>query len=183
MIIFGRWVPVTLTNALFPQGQRVLLTTALTPNGTPGEYEVNIDIDAFLDVGAPFCSATANSTGQASEISAQGSASASQNILPLSASDVPTGNTGLFFYGQGQSQTPFGDGKLCISGSAGYQRLPTTTADGDGFLTTMLDLSQAPHAGQLVAGLTWLFQAWYRDPGAGGAGFNLSDGLQVALQP
>jgi hypothetical protein len=181
--MFDRWVPVLATNALYPQGQPVLLTCALVATGVPGEWEVNIDIDMFLDVGTNFCSSTPNSTGDASRISAQGSASVSRNLLQLSADSVPPGKTGLFFYGLGQSQTPFGDGFLCISGAAGYQRLPVTTADGEGFLTSMLDLSLPAHSGQLVPGSSWRFQAWFRDPGAGGSGFNLSDGLQVTFQP
>lgn len=180
--VFDRWVPVILTNDLYPSGQRVLLTTALNTTAVANEFEVDLVIDAFLDVGTNFCSATVNSTGAATEISAQGSASVSQNLLQLSASDVPVGNTGLFFYGQGESMTPFGDGLLCISATAGYQRLPGISADGDGFLSHMLDLSHSTHSSQLVPGSTWLFQAWYRDPGAGGGGFNLSDGLQVEFE-
>jgi hypothetical protein len=36
-------------------------------------------------------------------------------------------------------------------------------------------------AGQITAGSTWNFQFWFRDPVAGGASFNLSDGLEVTF--
>ncbi|MAE27510.1 MAG: hypothetical protein QF724_12085 [Planctomycetota bacterium] len=48
------------------------------------------------------------------------------------------------------------------------------------------NLSAAPLAGQVLSGSTWYFQAWFRDPvtvGTGGAGFNLSNGLEVAFVP
>lgn len=35
----------------------------------------------------------------------------------------------------------------------------------------------------LNPGETWNFQLWYRDTAAGGAGFNLSDGLRVTFLP
>ena len=38
-------------------------------------------------------------------------------------------------------------------------------------------------SGQITAGSTWNFQFWYRDPAAGGADFNLSDGLEVTFCP
>lgn len=35
----------------------------------------------------------------------------------------------------------------------------------------------------IVPGSAHRFQAWYRDPAGGGAGFNLSDGLEVVFTP
>ena len=35
----------------------------------------------------------------------------------------------------------------------------------------------------IVPGATWYFQSWFRDTPAGGAGFNLSNGLQVLFTP
>ena len=37
------------------------------------------------------------------------------------------------------------------------------------------------NSGAITAGSTWNFQLWYRDPAAGGAGSNLSNGLQVVF--
>jgi len=34
-------------------------------------------------------------------------------------------------------------------------------------------------AGQITSGSKWYFQFWLRDPAAGGAGFHLSDALEV----
>jgi hypothetical protein len=40
-----------------------------------------------------------------------------------------------------------------------------------------------PGRRQITAGSTWNFQFWFRDPVAGGASFNLSDGLGVTFCP
>lgn len=182
IIKFNRWVPVLLTNDLFPQGRRVLTTWAITPEGF-GNFQIDFALDAFLDVGTNYCASTVNSTGEASRISAQGSDRVSGNLLQLTASEIPSGNPGLFFYGPTSGQTPFGDGNLCVAAAGGIQRLAPTSADGDGFLVTRLDLAAAPHDAQLIPGSTWFIQAWYRDPDAAQSGFNLSDGLEVTFQP
>ena len=37
-------------------------------------------------------------------------------------------------------------------------------------------------SGQITAGSTWHFSTWFRDPAAGGAFFDLSNGLTVTFQ-
>jgi hypothetical protein len=37
--------------------------------------------------------------------------------------------------------------------------------------------------GQLLAGTTWYFQTWFRDPVAAGTGLNLSDTAGISLVP
>ena len=56
-------------------------------------------------------------------------------------------------------------------------------ADGAGELTYAVDNTHPVHAPQLQAGSTWNFQAWYRDPAAGGANFDLSGGYSVSFLP
>ena len=49
---------------------------------------------------------------------------------------------------------------------------------------TTLDYTNPPQAaGQITVGSTWNFQFRYRDPAAGGAYFNLSDGLEITFCP
>ena len=96
------------------------------------------------------------------------------------------GQFGVFFYGPQQTLVPFGDGFLCIGGGAiGVFRLnPPELSNHSGISTRVLDLNQPPASsgnGQIVAGSTWNFQYWYRDPNAGGAGFNLTDALSIAF--
>jgi hypothetical protein len=43
----------------------------------------------------------------------------------------------------------------------------------------LVDLNALPAAGQISPGQTWGFQIMYRDPAAGGALFNVTDGLST----
>ena len=90
---------------------------------------------------------------------------------------------GPTFYGAEQTQLPLGDGFHCVAGTELF-RLPVSLADPAGLLATVVDFTDPPSpAGAILAGSTWNFQAWYRDPAAGGAGSNLSDGLSVTFLP
>jgi len=136
-------------------------------------------------LGQNYCQSLANSTGQAARISANGSTGISQNNMILVATDLPAGKPGIFFYGDAQVLLPFGDGLRCVgAGSQGLFRLPATLSDLNGCLTHELDITSPPFgAGQILPGSQWNFQAWFRDLAAGGAGFNLSDGLSVFFLP
>jgi hypothetical protein len=47
-------------------------------------------------------------------------------------------------------------------------------------MTRSLDFTNPPSpAAQITAGSTWYFQTWFRDPGFGPAGFNLSNAVEV----
>ena len=52
-----------------------------------------------------------------------------------------------------------------------------------GDLLFPLDLNNLPLSGQIHAGEVWNFAAWYRDPAAGGANFNATNGLSVLFCP
>ncbi len=109
---------------------------------------------------------------------ASGSASVAANDLLLRAEPVPN-QPGLFFYGPQQATIPFGNGTLCIAGQIG--RLDVVNATGN-VMTFLVDNTSPPSAAtQITPGSTWNFQAWFRDPMAGGAFFDLSDGLNVVF--
>jgi hypothetical protein len=132
------------------------------------------------DIGTNYCVATINSSGFAAPISANGLASVAASNLSLSCEPVPN-QPGLFYYGPNQNQLAFGNGFRCVGGTVG--RLPVVTATG-GAMQVQVDLASPPSAStQILAGSTWHFQAWYRDPVAGGAFFNLSDGISIDFQP
>ncbi len=129
-----------------------------------------------------YCSNAANSTGMAAQIGFSGTPSLTTNSFVLSADQCPPGVFGLFFYGREPSTVPFGDGSLCVSGV--IQRLPTRMTDAQGSVVEPLDLSASPFdagPGQVGVGAERYFQFWYRDQAAGGAGFNLTDGLAVTF--
>jgi hypothetical protein len=131
-------------------------------------------------LGVPYCSAANNSTGFGARIRASGSLSVAANDVCLVASPVPSGS-GLFAYGSGPQQTPLGNGVLCIGGTIARSTVATSVG---GALSHQLDLNAPPSpAAVILPGSTWWFQAWYRDVPAGGASFNLSNGLQLSFVP
>ena len=132
------------------------------------------------ELGTNHCLATPNSSGQPAAISASGSTSLAANDLALAAQPVPAGQNGIFFYGPTQAQLPFGNGFQCVTGQ--LVRLDVVTAVGD-LLAFDVDYATLPPQVPITAGSTWNFQAWFRDPAAGGANFNLSDGLELAFVP
>ncbi|MFT4543067.1 MAG: hypothetical protein ACI835_005536 [Planctomycetota bacterium] len=130
--------------------------------------------------GVSYCTSTPNSTSSPAVISATGSASVAANDLTLRADSVPD-QPGLFYYGPQQTTVPFGNGTRCVAGMVA--RLSVVNATG-GVMTWLLDNTSPPSPPtQITAGSTWNFQAWFRDPGAGGQSFDLSDALSITFQP
>jgi len=132
-----------------------------------------------------YCTSTVNSSGEAATIDWSGSTSVLANDFTLVAQDCPATTPGLFIYGAHFGQQPFGDGYLCLGpGSPGILRLnPVTSTDSGGTALRLLDFPNLPPSGAIEAGSTWYFQYWFRDPWAGNAGFNLTDGLEVSFCP
>ena len=68
-----------------------------------------------------------------------------------------------------------------------YFRLPrVVTFDTTGYAELEVDLEDRPFVdtpGEVSPGTTWYFQGWYRDPGAGGSGVNLTDALAITWAP
>ena len=128
-------------------------------------------------IGTEFGDATLNSTGFASSLSAEGSASIAAADLTLRATDVPSLAFGQFLFSPTKGHQVLGDGILCL-GTGQLQRLAMTQATGGGVLEHALDLGTMP----VTAGTTWYFQTVFRDPAAGGTGFNLSQGLSITFE-
>jgi hypothetical protein len=59
---------------------------------------------------------------------------------------------------------------------------PFVVADAYGRLFLDVDNTHPVHSPQFQTGLTWNFQAWYRDPAGGASGYNLSDGLELMFE-
>ena len=134
-----------------------------------------------LSLGQRFCSTQANSTGAPAVITAQGSTSLAANDLELRADPVPD-KPGLFIYALNQTQQPFGNGTLCVNGTAQILGPPVVGAGNS--LSHAVDYNNPPSVpGTITAGSTWNFQAWFRDPTAGGANFNTSDAVQLVFLP
>lgn len=131
-----------------------------------------------------YCTSTPNSTGSRAFLGCANNFSICQNQMCLSVFDVPSGVTGLFFYGGQPTQVPMANGFLCVSPfHPGLYRLPTVKTDVYNSGHLQLDFPSLPSAGKITPGSTWYFQFWFRDAAGGGAGSNFSDGLRVTFCP
>jgi hypothetical protein len=150
--------------------------------GSSHDFDGNFVPDECQCSHASYCLTSPNSAGAGARIAHSGSTSETLNDTELVVTGVPPGQIGIFFYGGGQAQMPFGQGWLCIGGS--IQRLtPPVVASAAGTGALFLDLVGTTPSNEIDAGETWNFQFWYRDPAGGGALFNLSDGLQITFCP
>ena len=123
------------------------------------------------------CEPATNSTGLGAAIGWSGTTSASAGDLVLRVTDVPPGKAGFFFHGAHAVQLPIGNGLRCVGGD--LVRLGVVVAGANGVVVQAFDAGQ--HG--LDAGTIRHFQLYYRDPAAGGAQFNYSDGLRVTFCP
>ncbi len=131
-------------------------------------------------LGTPYCVANPNSSGSTASILATGSSLASDQSLTLTTNGVVPGVPGLYFFGTSQVQVPFGDGFRCAGGQT-TRIQPPQNANPLGVTTRALNFA-APYGSALVSGADLNYQLWYRDPMAGMAGFNLSNGLNLIFQ-
>ncbi len=131
-----------------------------------------------------FCTAAPNSySATGANMSFSGSNSISQNNFELDTYNVPPNKTCMFLYAEDQSGfTAFGNGFRCIN-SPIFRVKPATTSNALGDVQYPLNLNSLPAAGAITAGTSWGFMLWYRDPAAGGALFNGSDGLSTYWCP
>jgi hypothetical protein len=161
-------------------------------SGLEGTYPSNavpVTIEAVLVEAAPsdcasptvYCSATVTSTGTPASISWSGTPSHTSNDFVLRVSGAPANQPGIFYFGDAQTEVPFGHGVRCVAGTV--RRLPPVTLSPTGHAEYALDLTTPMLAAACAAGSTQNFQFWLRDPAAGSPGFNLSDGLSVLFCP
>ncbi len=128
------------------------------------------------------CSQATNSADPiGASMAASGTSLVSRNDLVLEATACPPRRKGLFMFSRGPAEIPYGDGYLCLS--APVYRLHTLTTTAGGSAAFPLDLAHLPSGVSIEAGETWYFQLLFRDPAAGGTGFNTSDALQVTFCP
>ena len=138
-------------------------------NGVPDECEC---------AATNYCIGAPNSVGPGSVLFPEGTPSVSLNDFDIRATGCPPGQFGIFFFGPDPIQIPFGNGFRCVGGGI-VRFLPPILVGAAGEALLDLDVTAPPASGAIVAGSLWNFQFWYRDPAAGGAAFNLSDGLSV----
>ncbi|MCP3918005.1 MAG: hypothetical protein GY711_20855 [bacterium] len=136
-------------------------------------------LDLFAEP-TTYCTSGTNSTGVAAEIFASGSARAPSNDLVLWARNLPGLEFGVFVFGDGTAQTPFGDGTFCVGGNT--TRMPFLSTSAEGIATQVVDFQGPPReGGTIVPGQTWYFQLVYRDAASTGSGFNATEGLAIDI--
>ncbi|MBI5364039.1 MAG: DNRLRE domain-containing protein [Planctomycetes bacterium] len=131
-------------------------------------------------VPANYCTATVNSTGLPGRLDALNAPSLANGALQLAASNLPPNTSCTFFFGTERTETPLGNGNLCVTGN--LLRLGTSQASPGGVATRSASYANAP-GNAINPFSTWCFQAQYRNVAAGGAGFNQTDGLAVTFSP
>lgn len=135
-------------------------------------------------LGHSYCTTSQNSTGQPCLISASGSTSIALENLTLEAGPIAAHQGAIFYYGPIQVDVPIGNGHRCVGGgTTGLGRLPIVSSGFGDHITYTLDYDNPPTAATtILAGSTWNFQAWYRDPISNPV-FNFSDGLELSFHP
>ena len=130
-----------------------------------------------------YCVGAINSTGQGASIGHQGSTSIGRNDLVLTVDSCPPGQPGIFILGKFKTQSPFGEGWLCLTG--GVERLlPAVFLNASGAGNYQVDFTDPSSPASAIApGSVRHFQFWYRDPQVVGNGFNLSNGMTVSFCP
>jgi len=164
-------------------GGSVAQSDGIVVAGAEGDRDAGADTGAAYvfdatEPGTPYCEASASSLGEPAVLRARGCSSLEAGGLAFEAAPVPD-EPGVFVYGPARVERPFGDGRLCAGGT--LTRSPVQVGHS-GLLWWTLELAVPPHD-QISAGSTWFFQAWFRDPAAGGSGFNLSSALEIAFRP
>ncbi len=159
----GIGAPENMT--VFPlQGRAEIWTTQITGTcATPYTY----------------CVSASNSTGQPALISNTGSVSIAANDFTLVCTGLPPNTFGIFYFGTTETQTVFGNGYRCVGGTT--VRFGVQSASAGGVMTRLLNFPSLMGPAVIPVGATRKFQCWYRNPAAGGAGFNLSDGLSATF--
>ncbi len=158
---------------------RCVAFKSLATNLVAGDTNGCDDVLLRAEPGTKYCTANPNSTGSPADLEASGSPSSGAGDLLLTSMPVPNQN-GIFFHGANVVQIPFGNGFLCTNG--GIARGAIVMGVGN-VATYFYDNSDAMHSLAAFIGSTRNFQHWFRDPAAGGAFFNTSNAMAIAIAP
>lgn len=130
-----------------------------------------------------YCVGGVNSTGKTAKIGFQGPTSITQNHLALTVQDGRPNQIGIYFMGSFKTQTPFGDGFLCLTGNI-ERLMPPVFMDSTGAGSYVVDFTDPNSPMSNVQPLSeWNLQFWYRDPQVVGNNFNLSNALHAHFCP
>ena len=157
-------------------------------NTAAGVAILAVNIES-VGLGSNYCTAVANSSGQAGTMGALGSGLVADNDVTLTASSLPPNQFGIFAVAPFQGFVPgtggTSNGNLCLAGSLGRYVGPgeILSSGAAGEFQLAIDLQAIPQGGGTAgtsAGQTWNFQAWFRDQV--GLGSNFTDGISITFQ-
>ena len=187
-------------------GNRIALSAETILVGAPGVYADPVPAGRVYvfeapDVAQVFCRCDSaspcgndyplggcvNSSLEGGALGASGSASVGADDLVLQATRLPVGQFGMVFMGDlAIAPLVLGDGLRCVGGQL-FRFPPHSTGSGGTFDEgpgIVAHSATFGAGGAIVAGSTWHFQAWVRDPaGRCGQGSNLTDALSVTFTP
>ncbi len=149
--------------------------------GSPGAYVATpCGIYRYCGPAVP------NSSGSSATILATGSFVAADNLLTLTALQLPPNQYGYFVTSQTQgfiAQPPGSEGNLCLSGPMGRFRTQLQNSGSAGEFSIPVDLTNIPMGPphSVTAGERWNFTAWYRDMNPG-ATSNFTDAVSVLFE-
>ena len=105
------------------------------------------------------------------------------NCHPTYCGMLVTVQDGKLLEVKGDPTHPDSHGFLCVRGPL-YRLMPPVHFDAQGSTALAIDFQDPPQQeARILAGSTWRFQCWFRDPNFGGAGFNATDGLVASFCP
>jgi len=136
-------------------------------------------IDRECEPAQTICSAVPNSASPGAVLSTRGTLNIASNDFALLAGGCPANKLGIFFYGFGSDNLPFGNGIRCVASP--IFRLPAVMTDAFGRASYAIDFT-AP-TNQFQAGVPTYYQFWFRDPAAGGATYNSSSAIEAVFCP
>jgi len=154
----------------------MMIRHLLAPLAIATTLAVPLSADASL-----VCRGDANSVGPGASLRWNGAFNTADGTIV--ADGMPANTAGFVIYGFGQTNTPLGDGTLCVSGVNWILARKGTDASGK----MSLDVDAEGDFDDLIW-LDWpgndefVFQYMYRDPSGGPAGFNLSSAVRVSWE-
>jgi hypothetical protein len=152
------------------------------------ETSIRGDLWESPGLGWSYGNANANSSGNVARIMAHGSRSLIRGEWSLRVSGAPANRPGLFFFGSGQVDVPFGEGRRLV-GPQVVRMHPVVTTDGNGEVTITPQATSSWYAALQAGPTNMNYQFWFRDPGHDGngdgtaAGHNLTDAVSVEHRP
>ena len=155
-------------------------------NGSPDVFVFDYGLQC---VGTGICAGRPNSTGQAATLCMSGSTVAAANLLTAAIGSLPPQSFGLLVASSefGFVPNPGGSqGDLCIDGSSlGRYNADVFNGGAAGAASIPLDLTQIPSGGGVVAvtaGVSYNWQAWYRDVVGGAQTSNFTEARSVLFR-